>query len=131
MTLASLIFYSILHENILPIKEFTTDVFDSLKNYNILETLENYPKLLTMPAFFSDNTQLISSDSTFNNDTDSFDIWYETNQLYFFESKRLFERELFVRRLSMMGNNIAKTVEALSLIKNNIYRKLNVYNIPY
>ena len=120
-----------LHENKLPIKEFTSDVFDTLKNYNYPGNIRELSKIIKNAAFFSDNLQLISSDFTFNNDADSTDIWYKTKQLSLFESKALFERELIVRRLSMMGNNIAKTAETLGLIKNNIYRKLNEYNIPY
>lgn len=118
-------------ENNLPGKEINQEALDTLKTYNYPGNIRELSKIIKNAAFFSDNFQLTSSDFIFNVDSDSNDIWYKTKQLSLLESKSLFERELIVRRLLMTGNNIAKTAETLGLIKNNIYRKLNEYNIPY
>ncbi len=129
--LASHFLSGFINDNKLAYKEFSISALDKLKEYHYPGNIRELVKIVKNAAFFSENETIQPEDIHFSHNETAEDIWQLTKRMYFKESKYLFERELILKRLELFDNDINKTAESLGMLRNNLYRLFNRYDIDW
>jgi DNA-binding NtrC family response regulator len=120
-----------LAENELPAKALSSDAISKLKEYHYPGNIRELSKIIKNSAFFTEAETIVPEDIDFCSQPDTSDIWVKTRRMPLPESKECFERELILRRMAAMNNDVRKVAESLGMIKNNLYRKLKYFSIDY
>jgi two-component system nitrogen regulation response regulator NtrX len=118
-------------DNALPLKTLHPGASAKLKGYHYPGNIRELVKILKNAAFFSDTTDIMPPSIDFSVKSTDVTIWDQTGAMPLLPSKQAFERELIVRRMRMMNNNVKDAAESLGIIKNNLYRKLREHHIEF
>lgn len=127
--LANTFLEKFLSENSLEFKTFCDSAIDKLKSYQYPGNIRELIQIVKNSAYFSEGQIITPEDITFLRINRDNNIWDITKDMSLAEGKKYFEKEFISRRLRKLLNNVEDTADSLGLIKNNLYRKLNTYDI--
>jgi two-component system nitrogen regulation response regulator NtrX len=113
-----------LAENNLGFKTLGPDALSRLKEYDYPGNIRELAKIVKNAAVFCEREVLGAGDIEFQPRVGQADIWTRTQQMNLSDGRRLFERELIIRRLDEMGGDMSRTAESLGMLRTNLYRKL-------
>jgi two-component system nitrogen regulation response regulator NtrX len=113
-----------LNENKLSSKVFTGASLDRLKEYHYPGNIRDLARIVKNAAFFTEGDKIDADNIDFMPPIGHPDLWFRTRSMSLSEAVDYFERELILRRLGEVGNDIGNAAESLGMIKNNLYRKM-------
>lgn len=120
---------SFLIDNKLPLREFSSDALNKLKEHYYSGNIRELIQIIKNSAFFSEGDTITGDDIAFTSQPTIDDFWQKVNMMTLSEGKAFFEKEFLTRRLKQHGNNIDKCAKSLGVIRNNMYRKLYNHGI--
>jgi two-component system, NtrC family, nitrogen regulation response regulator NtrX len=130
-TLAPRFLDTFIRDNGLPPKRLSEDALVKLKEYHYPGNVRELAKVVKNSAFFSDGESVRADDIDFTSVSGHKDLWVRCRKLPLIEAKNAFEKELLLRRLEANKGDLKKTAESLSMVVNNLYRKLHEHGIAF